>query len=102
MPCPDVPCLFFLFFLSSSFTSICNPLGYDRLHVSRHYTKQHQGQICGRKEELGINAVATLLHTIQEKWKKKKLAAALCIDVKKAFVLELRIMLWLKLRRALL
>ena len=31
------------------------------------YSKLHPGQIGGRKERLAIDAVATLVHTIQEK-----------------------------------
>ena len=32
-----------------------------------------------------IDAVATLIHTVQEKWEEKKLAAALFMDLKGAF-----------------
>lgn len=49
------------------------------------YSKLHPGQIGGRRERSAIDAVATLVHTIQEKWQEKKLAAALFMDVKGAF-----------------
>ena len=39
----------------------------------------------GRRERSAINAVATLVHAVQEKWEEKKLAAALFMDVKGAF-----------------
>ncbi len=49
------------------------------------YSKLHPGQMGGRKERSAIDAVATLIHTVQEKWEEKKLAAALFMDVKGAF-----------------
>ena len=49
------------------------------------YSKLYPGQMGGRKKRLAINAIATLVHTIQEKWDEKKLAAALFMDVKGAF-----------------
>ncbi len=52
---------------------------------SEDYSKLHPGQMGGRKERSTIDAVATLIHTVQEKWQEKKLAAALFIDVKGAF-----------------
>ena len=39
----------------------------------------------GQKKRLAIDAVATLVHTVQEKWEEKKLAAALFMNVKGAF-----------------
>ena len=39
----------------------------------------------GRRERSAIDAVATLVHTVQEKWEEKKLAAALFMDLKGAF-----------------
>ena len=39
----------------------------------------------GQKERLAINAVAILVYTIQKRWEEKKLAAALFMDMKKAF-----------------
>ena len=38
-----------------------------------------------QKERLAIDAVAMLVHTVQEKWSEKKLAGALFMDVKGAF-----------------
>ena len=38
-----------------------------------------------RKEQSAIDAVAMLVHTVQENWSKKKLAEALFMDVKGAF-----------------
>ena len=38
-----------------------------------------------RKERLAIDAVAVLIHTVQEKWSEKELAGALFMDVKGAF-----------------
>ena len=49
------------------------------------YSKLHPGQMGGQKERSAIDAVATLVHTVQENWKKKKLAAVLFMDVKGAF-----------------
>lgn len=49
------------------------------------FSKLHPSQIGGRKEKLAIDAVAVLVHTVQESWEEKKLAAALFIDVKGAF-----------------
>ena len=49
------------------------------------YSKLHAGQMGGRKERSAIDAVAILVHTVQEKWEEKKLAAALFMDVKGAF-----------------
>ncbi len=49
------------------------------------YSKLHPGQMGGRRERSAIDAVATLLHTVQEKWQEKKLAGALFMDVKGAF-----------------
>ena len=49
------------------------------------YSKLNFGQMGGRKERSAIDAVATLVHTVQEKWEEKKLAAALFMDVKGAF-----------------
>lgn len=48
------------------------------------YSKLYSGQMGGQKERSAIDTVATLVHTIQEKWEKKKLAAALFMDVKRA------------------
>ena len=39
----------------------------------------------GRKERSAIDAVATLVHTIQQRWEEKKLAAALFMNVRGAF-----------------
>ena len=49
------------------------------------YYKLYPGQIGGQKERLAINTVATLVHTVQEKWEEKKLAAMFFMDVKEAF-----------------
>ncbi len=49
------------------------------------YSKLYPGQMGGRKERSAIDAVATLVHTVQEKWQEKKVAAALFMDVKGAF-----------------
>ena len=48
-------------------------------------SKLHPGQMGGQKERSAIDAVATLVHTVQEHWEEKKLAAALFMDVKGAF-----------------
>lgn len=45
----------------------------------------HQGQIGARKQQCAIDAVASLVHKVQEFWVEKKLAAALFMDVKGAF-----------------
>ena len=49
------------------------------------YSKLHPGQMGARKERSAIDAVAMLVHTVQENWSKKKLAGALFMDVKGAF-----------------
>ena len=54
-------------------------------HYCEDYSKLHPGQMGGRKERSAIDAVATLVHVVQEKWEEKKLAAALFMDVKGAF-----------------
>ena len=54
-------------------------------HYCEDYSKLHLGQMGGRRERSAIDAVATLVHVVQEKWKEKKLAAALFMDVKGAF-----------------
>lgn len=45
-----------------------------------HYCEKrfnlHPGQMGGRKERSVIDALATLAHTVQERWAEKKLAAA--------------------------
>lgn len=38
-----------------------------------------------RKQQCTMDAVASLIHKVQECWAKKKLAAALLMDVKGAF-----------------
>ena len=50
-----------------------------------NYSKLHPGQMSGRKKRSAIDAVATLVHNVQETWEEKKLAAALFMDVKGAF-----------------
>ena len=50
-----------------------------------NYSKLHPGQMGGRRERSAIDAVATLVHTVHEKWEEKKLAVALFMDVKGAF-----------------
>ena len=57
-------------------------------HLSQYceaYSKLHQGQMGARKEQSAIDAVAILVHSVQEKWSEKKLAGALFMDVKGAF-----------------
>lgn len=49
------------------------------------FSKLHPGQMWARKERSAIDAVATLVHTVQESWPKKMLAGALFMDVKGAF-----------------
>ena len=49
------------------------------------YSTLYLGQMGGRKERSAIDAVAALVHRVQEKWEDKKLAAALFMDVKEAF-----------------
>ena len=49
------------------------------------YSKLHPGQMGDRKERSAIDAVATLVHTVHEKWEEKMLAAAYFMDVKGAF-----------------
>lgn len=49
------------------------------------YSKLHPGQMGARKEKSAIDAIAILIHTVQEEWSEKKLAGALFMDVKGAF-----------------
>ena len=49
------------------------------------YSKLHLGQMGGRKKRSAINAVAMLIHTVQQRQEEKKLAAARFMDVKGAF-----------------
>ena len=51
------------------------------------YSKLLPGQMGGRKERSAIDAVAILVHTVQEKWEEKKLAAAAFMDVKGALTM---------------
>lgn len=54
------------------------------------YSKLHSGQMGVRKERSAIDAVAILIHTVQEKWSKEELAGALFMDVKGVFDYVLR------------
>ena len=49
------------------------------------YSKLHMGQMGARKQRCAIDALASLIHRVQESWAEKKLAAALFMDVKGAF-----------------
>ena len=52
------------------------------------FSKLYPGQMGDRKKRSAIDAVATLVytvHTVQEKWEEKKLAAALFMNIKGAF-----------------
>ena len=49
------------------------------------FSKLHSGQMGARKQRCAIDAVASLVHKVQECWAEKKLAAALFMDVKGAF-----------------
>ena len=53
-------------------------------HNCESHSKLHPGQTGGREERLAIDAVAVLVHTVQERWEDKKLAAVLFIVVKGA------------------
>lgn len=57
----------------------------ELFHYYENYSGLHLGQMGGQREKSAIDAVATLVHTVQEKWREKKLAAALFINVKEAF-----------------
>ncbi len=49
------------------------------------FSKLHPGQMGARKQRCAIDAVASLVHKVQESWAEKKLAAVLFMDVKGAF-----------------
>ena len=49
------------------------------------FSKLHSGQMGARRQRCAIDAVASLVHKVQESWAEKKLAAALFMDVKGAF-----------------
>ena len=53
--------------------------------LSENFLKLHQGQIGARKERFAIDAVASLVYEVEQRWAEKKLAAALFMDVKGAF-----------------
>ncbi len=50
-----------------------------------NYSKLHPGQMDCRRERSATDTVATLVHTVPEKWEEKKLATALFMDIKRAF-----------------
>lgn len=54
-------------------------------HHFESYFKLHPNQISGQNERSAIDEIVTLVQTVQERWKNKKLAAALFMDVKEAF-----------------
>ena len=45
-----------------------NVVAKELSQYCEEYFKLHPGQMGGRKERSAIDAVATLVHTIQEKW----------------------------------
>lgn len=47
--------------------------------------KLHQKQIEDQLKRFAIDAIVSLIYEVEQQWFKKKLAAALFIDVKKAF-----------------
>lgn len=47
--------------------------------------KLHPGQMGARKERYAIDAVAVIVHQVEQAWAEKELAAALFMDVKGAF-----------------
>ena len=53
--------------------------------LSENFLKLHPGQMGARKERCAIDAVASLVYEVQQRWSKKELAAALFMDVKGAF-----------------
>ncbi len=57
----------------------------QRSQFCEKFSKLHLGQIGGPKKRSAIDAVTVLFHTVQERWKEKKLAAALFMDVKGSF-----------------
>lgn len=54
-------------------------------YFSENFLKLHQRQMGARKERCAIDAIASLIHEVEQQWAKKKLAAALFMDVKGAF-----------------
>ena len=54
-------------------------------HFCEAHSKLHPSQMGGRKDRSAIDAVAKLVHIVQEKWSEKKIAGALFMDVKGAF-----------------
>ena len=53
--------------------------------LSENFLKLHQGQMGARKERCAIDAVASLVYEVEQRWAEKKLAAALFMGVKGAF-----------------
>lgn len=49
------------------------------------FSRLHPGQMGARKQRCAIDAVASLVHKVQESWAEKKLAVALFMDIKGAF-----------------
>ena len=62
-----------------------NVVAQELSRYCEEYSKLYSGQMGGRKERSAIDAVTTLVHTVQEKWEEKKLAAVFFMDVKGAF-----------------
>lgn len=60
---------------------IADQLSYS----SENFLKLHQRQMGARKKRFAIDAVASLIHEVEQQLSKKKLAAALFMDVKGAF-----------------
>ena len=53
--------------------------------LSGDFLKLYPGQMGAQKERCAIDAVASLVYEVQQRWSEKKLAAALFVDVKRAF-----------------
>lgn len=55
------------------------------LQYCEKYLKLHARQMGNRNKKSAIDVVAILVHTVQEQWKEKQLAAAFFMDRKGAF-----------------
>ena len=50
-----------------------------------NFLKLYQGQIGAQKKRCAINAVASLVYEVEQRWAEKKLTAKLFMNVKRAF-----------------
>ena len=57
----------------------------ELLRICEERSLLHPGQMGARKNRCAVDAIALLIHEVQQKWKDGEVAAALFMDVKGAF-----------------